>query len=622
MRAQFILLLVLSTSGPVAQAQVNPLKLAGLARFDLLANGNVGRLTNGWMLTDAADVARQLWLDAASQPRSYTVNFETTHCGWTEAAFRFTAVSNGTVTLTLLGPYENSTNGNIYRQEILWDACSATNATLLNGSFETLNGSAPLNWSRPSGDATVNTGPVPPVNGSRYARVWHNGPLAQTFAVSGGVPVTLRCFARAQIPANYTDMPRLTGLTPAHQTALRFMRGVNFGNYLDTPPGQIGNVTYTTNDFTYVRNEGFDHVRLPIGWHYHTGPAPNYTLSNGILASADFLITNALNRGLAVLVDLHNFTAFAADPYGNTNKFYAIWRQLASRYSNSPSQLAFELNNEPNGAATTAVMNSIYAEAIRQIRLNNPARTIFVGPSQWNSLSELSNLQLPAAESNIIVTVHSYDPFYFTHQGATWSGPDTATTGLIFPGPPTTPLRPAAGVGSWVTNWIASYNSTPAAANPSSSIAFRAKLERARQWADYYGRPVHIGEFGSYSAFADASSRTRYYADFRAAAEALGLGWAMWDWKAGFRYWDDAARQPAAGMRAAMFPAPRLNSTGAGQFNFDSALAKTFVIQRATSLRPANWSAVQTQTLTQPRFLFAEPATNQNAAFYRALWSK
>jgi len=74
------------------------------------------------------------------------------------------------------------------------------------------------------------------------------------------------------------------------------------------------------------------------------------------------------------------------------------------------------------------------------------------------------------ARFDLFGTVHCYDPFYFTHQGATWPGPDTATTGLIFPGPPATPLAPAAGVSDWVTNWIADYNTLPADGSPSSPV--------------------------------------------------------------------------------------------------------------------------------------------------------
>src|SRR5688500_20316792 len=53
----------------------------------------------------------------------------------------------------------------------------------------------------------------------------------------------------------------------------------------------------------------------------------------------------------------------------------------------------------------------------------------------------ISNLILPADDRNIIVTIHTYDPFYFTHQGASWTRPQTDTKGIIFPGPPATPLE-------------------------------------------------------------------------------------------------------------------------------------------------------------------------------------
>jgi hypothetical protein len=31
------------------------------------------------------------------------------------------------------------------------------------------------------------------------------------------------------------------------------------------------------------------------------------------------------------------------------------------------------------------------------------------------------------------------------------------------------------------------------------------------------------------------------------------MGWAIWDRKAGFRYWDDRKGEPMAGMREAVF---------------------------------------------------------------------
>ena len=52
-------------------------------------------------------------------------------------------------------------------------------------------------------------------------------------------------------------------------------------------------------------------------------------------------------------------------------------------------------------------------------------------PGGWGSIGELKNLVLPP-DDNIIVSVHCYDPFYFTHQGATWTSGQTPVTGHHF----------------------------------------------------------------------------------------------------------------------------------------------------------------------------------------------
>jgi hypothetical protein len=77
-------------------------------------------------------------------------------------------------------------------------------------------------------------------------------------------------------------------------------------------------------------------------------------------------------------------------------------------------------------------------------------------------------------------------------------------------------------------------------------------------------------------------------------------------------------------MRDAIFPKPILNGTGPGQFEFDSAISKTFRVQRTTLLRtPAStWSSIATQTLMQPNFSFTDPSPTNSAGFYRVEWLK
>ena len=416
--------------------------------------------------------------------------------------------------------------------------------------------------------------------------------------------------------------------TPAHLAARRFMRGVNLGNYLEYASGDPARtVSYSASDFVLIRAEGFDHVRLPVAWHLYAGPATNFTLSSAFFSSVDSMVNLALNQGLNVMLDFHGFSDFMSNPAGNRQKFYAIWRQVAAHYSNAPPAVAFELLNEPNGAATTAVMNQYYPEAIRQIRLSNPNRTLFLGPGQWNGLDEIKigagGLILPDYDTNLIAAVHCYDPYYFTHQGAEWALPDTATTGVLFTGPPAVPLQPNSTIShSWVLDWFRDYNTKPATINPSSPYAFRGKLQAARAWAEYYGRPVHVGEFGCYQK-ADAQSRVRFYKEIRSAMDQQGLGWAMWDWKAGFHYIKSGQPDPP-GMRDAMFPVPQLRSLRDGTIQWDGAIGKSYRIEQSTSLTPPTaWQAVSTQTVVSLLPLSYDVKTNAvGPVFVRVQWLK
>jgi endoglucanase len=378
--------------------------------------------------------------------------------------------------------------------------------------------------------------------------------LTATLFQCGGLDAAQAAGGNTFTPSNPPEMKPLTGHdSPAHRAAQWFKHGVNLGDYLEVPPNQGWGVTVSADEFAQMKRAGFDHVRLPVGWQHYAGAAPDFTLAPEIFARVDFVITNALNNGLAVMINVHHFNELDRDPAGQTEKFLALWRQIAAHYQDFTNRLAFELDNEPHENATTGLMNPIYARAIAAIRRSNPNRTIFVEPGNWGGIDELKNLVLPP-DGNMIVSVHCYDPYQFTHQGAGWAGPDEQQTGIQFPGPPAQPLKadPKLNLNSNVLAWIQAYNTLPMGKNPSSAPAFADKLKFLRAWSDYYGYPVHIGEFGCYLK-ADPASRARYYSTFRHAAEQQDLGWAIWDWSANFRYWDKKTGQPMPGMHEALF---------------------------------------------------------------------
>jgi endoglucanase len=604
-------------------AQVNPLSLAVEGRVDLRGSASVGALEKGVLAEGGGRVDRQVWLSEAEQPRTYTMQFGIARFAWNRYQIQFTPQQSGTVTLELKGPWEEVTpgSGNIYREDVLWDALVAQGTTVPNGSFESLSGSGVTAWS--GGGSLLGSVEVPAVDGRRLAWSWHNSSLSTTLTVTGGVPVTLTFWARARVPAGFRDMAPVTDPnSAAHQALRRFMRGANFGNYLEAPPNTWGTIVYGPADFRLAKSEGFDHVRLPVAWHYYTGAGPGYALAGEIFEKVDVLVTNALEAGLGVILNFHHFDEFTSDPAGLTNKFHAIWDQVAAHFSNAPPAVAFELLNEPKDRATTWVMNPIYEHCIGRIRRTNPGRTLFIGPGQYNATVELSRLILPD-DANLIATVHNYDPFLFTHQGATWAGTDVLSLqGVCFPGPPPVPLSAPAGLSSWARIWVDNYNRLPAELNPSSLLDAGDRLRRVRQWADHFGRPVHVGEFGCYET-AEAASRLRFLGQLRELMDALGLGWAMWDWKAGFHYQLNGRPDPP-GIREALFPSPTLRSLGPYTFECDGALAKCYVIHRAPALDlPILWQAIATQHLAQPKLSFTDgDPTPLRAAFYRVEWVK
>ena len=182
--------------------------------------------------------------------------------------------------------------------------------------------------------------------------------------------------------------------------------------------------------------------------------------------------------------------------------------------------------------------NTLYQKTTAAIRAIDPERIIVVSPGKWGQASELDRLRLPDGDDRLIVTMHCYEPFPFTHQGAGWVGFEDLR-GVVYPGPPDTPLSLPASLreNSGVRSFIQGYNSLPAAENPSSARGAREALDTAREWSEYFGRPIHLGEFGAYSA-ADSASRGRYLRDVRRLAEERDIPWTLWEWKAGFGYWD------------------------------------------------------------------------------------
>ena len=182
--------------------------------------------------------------------------------------------------------------------------------------------------------------------------------------------------------------------------------------------------TFTTSDdIALMAKLGFDHVRLSIDADPLVEWQKSHT-TTPFVTELDRVVKTILDDHLSVAVrDIHPESSYKAPlRQGTTSvqQFTALWAALAARYASSdPEHTFFEIMNEPeqDDPYRWQGIESTVATAIRQVA---PGQTIIVGGAHWSGLSDLLVLQ-PIADANVIYTFHDYEPFPFTHQGATWT---------------------------------------------------------------------------------------------------------------------------------------------------------------------------------------------------------
>lgn len=94
----------------------------------------------------------------------------------------------------------------------------------------------------------------------------------------------------------------------------------------------------------------------------------------------DEIVGWALERDLAIIIDLHHYEEMASDPWSHKDRFLEIWKQVAEHYKAYPSSVLFELLNEPNDQLNAWLWNQYLTEALAIIRETNSTRDVVIGP--------------------------------------------------------------------------------------------------------------------------------------------------------------------------------------------------------------------------------------------------
>ncbi|MFV0269210.1 MAG: cellulase family glycosylhydrolase [Draconibacterium sp.] len=289
-------------------------------------------------------------------------------------------------------------------------------------------------------------------------------------------------------------------------------RGINFGNMFEAPSETAWGNPWIPDYPRMIADLGFTHVRIPIRWEPsdRSNPTAPYTIAPVFLDRIKQVVDSCLNNGLSAIINMHHHEALFADPDGQKERFLAQWKQISEYFKDYPDQLLFEILNEPHGDLTATKWNNFLADALTSIRQDNPNRIVLIGTPEWGGLGGLSKLEIPD-DPNIILTIHYYNPFHFTHQGAEWSEGSEAWLG---------------------TQWTDTETERQVIQNEFAPLK---KLEQEQHI------PIHIGEFGSYSK-ADEASRKKWTTYLARYFDSLGWSWAYWEFSAGFGIYNPGAQ--------------------------------------------------------------------------------
>lgn len=299
--------------------------------------------------------------------------------------------------------------------------------------------------------------------------------------------------------------------------------------------------TATTDDFfanylsddeaAAMRRMGLRHVRLCVAPKVLMNPDTGMPMARE-LAFVDAAINRFVKNDLMVVVDIHNEErALVETPEGQA-KFIKLWTALAQHWSKTnPEMVMLEIVNEPVFDGKEAEWSNLQERLVALIRAKAPRHTIVATGPNWGGIDGLRKIK-PVADRNVVYSFHCYDPFAFTHQGATWSSDNVKPLRNVpYPSSPeaVAPLLPSLPADAQAL--LRQYGE-----ERWNRERLAARFGQAIAWGKQHGVPLYCGEFGVFPPHSDPAARARWFNDFGSILSENGVGWASWGWDEGFGF--------------------------------------------------------------------------------------
>jgi endoglucanase len=237
--------------------------------------------------------------------------------------------------------------------------------------------------------------------------------------------------ASAQAWAGCLDAPRLVGVNTS---------GAEFNS--SVLPGVINkNYIYPTPDeLTFIKDQGATIIRLPIRWE-RIQRSLKSPLDPSELILIQQTVQSASNRGLCVLIDIHNYATYYADPLTKDpalqDGFVDLWLRLAREF-NDPATTVFGLMNEPS-KIPVADWASLAKRTLAELRRSNAKNMVFVAGGHWSGVhswfTEQNGVSTATAFADlkdplnrVVLEAHQYVNPYYSGTNAECLTPDQFDT--------------------------------------------------------------------------------------------------------------------------------------------------------------------------------------------------
>lgn len=358
----------------------------------------------------------------------------------------------------------------------------------------------------------------------------------------------------AVIPTVLFTQDEITVTNPLQEKAMKYLdKGVSFTNWLENEDGKFKSFEIGEADVKLLADNGVKSVRLPIDLDLYATNRDKFVAATSpdsvvalefddvaLFTVLDSFVAWTERYGVSLVIDYHeydnSYNKTSADNPRYVQMMSEVWKHVAEHYAANPREdIFYELLNEPDmskGLVTQAQWTVAAQSIIDSIRAVDKVHTLLFGDVKWYSITLLAN-RTPFADDNVIYVIHTYEPFAFTHQGASWTDYGCIKN-LMFPYDPAGWSEYSAYFGvnkstvPYVKQNILNYYKT------GSKEAILEAVLVAKKWAAKNNVPVIINEFGALNLRSTAESRLNYLRAMREIGDTLQIPLTHWGYTGNF----------------------------------------------------------------------------------------